>query len=29
MKQHNALTALLLTMALLAASVVPAFAYSR
>lgn len=28
MKQHNALTALLLTMALLAASVVPAFAYS-
>ena len=28
MKQHNARTALLLTMALLAASVVPAFAYS-
>ena len=28
MKQRNALTALLLTMALLAASVVPAFAYS-
>ena len=28
MKQHNALTALLLTMTLLAASVVPAFAYS-